>query len=146
MKWPGMHKWTSRDGIIVPKKFLKEEIDRVHREDWEDSDRYARQKQKALRYIEVRAKDIQDFDWERLVREVTRVFHDDLIRDADIKTAAQHACFTAELQWRRDQDLDCLPPEPATDQDDRGEVRGVDDREETLASLEWQRKEEETEP
>lgn len=132
--------------LYVPKQILKEKIDEAHRRDWEDPDRYIRQKAKALRYIPVRAPDIKDFAWERLVRETARIFHDDLAADPEIRAAAQKACFEAERAWRRDQDLDIVPPEPATKSEDRGEVRGVDDSETSIASLEWQRKEEETEP
>ena len=54
--------------IIIPKRLIKEETDRLHRELWADPDRYLKQKAKALRYIPVRAED--EHDWLRLMREV----------------------------------------------------------------------------
>lgn len=128
-------------GIIVPKQFIKEEIDRQHRLDWEDPDRYQRQKQKALRYIPARAPDVKQFAWERLVRETARVFHDDLVLDPDIKEAAQRACWAAEQQHRRDVELEIAMP-MAADTPERGEVRGVDDSDATLLRLEQQLRDE----
>ncbi|KKN66691.1 hypothetical protein LCGC14_0468770 [marine sediment metagenome] len=133
-------------GVIVPKHIIKELLDRVHRQDWEDPDRYERQKKKALTYIPVRAPEVKLFAWERLVREVTHVFHDDLALDPDIRAAAQRACHDAQRQHERD--LEFADPEPEAAvmavSADRAPLRGVDDSDETLASLEWQRKEEET--
>lgn len=135
------------NGIFLPKKFIKEELDRVHRQDWEDPDRYERQKQKALRYLKVRAADIDNFAWEKLVREAARVFHDDLASDPEIKEAAQRACWAAEKQWRRDQDLDILPPAPAAEEGPPRAFEEVFDRTEgTLSDLEWQLNEELKEP
>lgn len=135
--------------IFIPPHIIKEEIDRVHRQDWEDPDRFIRQKQKALRYIPERAPTIKLFAWERLVREVARVFHDDLATDTDIQEAAQRACWAAERKHARTLEFADTPPElcsePASTEpvgSERGPVRGVDDSEETLASLEWQLKEE----
>jgi len=143
MKWPGMQKWSNQGGVIVPKRLIKEEIDRQHRLDWEDPDRYQQQKQKALRYIEVRASQMDHFAWEKLVRETARVFHDDLAQDPDVRERAQRACWAAEQQWLHDRDLDVLPPAPAmAPEAPRGDVRGVDESDETLESLEWQQKEE----
>jgi hypothetical protein len=139
--------------LFIPRQFIKEELDRHHRQDWDDPDRYVISKEKALRYIPVRAPDIEDFDWERLVREIARVFHDDLKFDPEIHEAAQRACWEAEHQHHRDEEfgLADLESEPelcgiSEEQPERGSVRGVDTFEETLANLEWQRHEEETEP
>ncbi len=142
----------NRGGIFIPPTFIKEELDRSHRQDWADPDRYRRQLAKALTYIPERAATIKDFSWEQMVREVARVFHDDLALEPSIKEAAQQACWAAEQDYLHEVDLGQQEPEPATpvlikDGDKSGDkpreqVRGVDDDEETLASLEWQEKEE----
>ena len=136
-------------GIFVPPIFIKEELDRVHRQEWDDPDRYIKEKRKALQYIPERASTIKQFSWEQLVKEVARVFHDDLAVDPDVKEAAQRACWAAEGQHHRDQDMGTAEPEPAAaaavvpkGTEPRGDVRGVDDQDETIASLEWQQKEE----
>ena len=129
---------TSRQpsSLIVPKRIIKEWCDEAHRTDWEDPDRYARQKAKALRYIEARAKEVEA--WEKLLREVTRVFHDDLATDHDVIAATQKACYENSLLVAAAYDA---PEEP-----ERGEVRGVSDDEAVLESLEWQRDDEEKNP
>ena len=135
-------------GIFVPPVFIKEELDRVHRQDWADSDRYERQRAKALNYIPERAGTIKNFSWEQMVREVARVFHDDLTLDPIVKEAAQKACWAAEQHHLHEQDLGIAEPAPAAvapkdaRDEPRGEIRGVDDEETTIASLEWQQKEE----
>lgn len=133
--------------LFVPPVFIKEELDRVHRQDWADPDRYTKQRSKALQYILERCSTIKDFAWEQLVREVARVFHDDLTRDAAVREAAQKACWAAEQHHLDCIDTGTIEPEPATPKLDardepRGEVRGVDDDDETIASLEWQQHEE----
>ncbi len=121
------------NALYFPKWFIKERIDQHHRQDWEDDGRYERQKAKALRYIEVRAETLTDVD--KLVREVVRVFHDDLARDPAIREAVEMAVARQPGY---------VVPEPKSME--RGEVRGVDDSDETLESLEQQLKEELTEP
>lgn len=119
--------------LYVPKQFIKEQIDRHHRQDWEDDGRYEREKVRALKYIAARAETLTDVD--KLVRETARVFHDDLARDPAVREAAEIAVA---------QQPGYVVPAPKSTE--RGEVRGVDDSDETLESLEWQLKEETTEP
>lgn len=120
--------------IILAKGTIKNFLDEKHRQDWEDPERFQRQKKKALRYIPVRAKDFSD-NWEKLVWEVRRVFHDDLLNDPDIKAAAQKACFGNSAE-----------PAATENKDERGPARGVVDHDNVIEVLEWQRKEEETTP
>lgn len=128
--------------IILPKQTIKNICDEAHRRDWEDPDRYERQKAKALRYIPVRAKEVRN--WEKLVWEVRRVFHDDLDHDPDVKEAAQRACYEANVA---DPPLATEPtPQKATDEPERGEVRGVSDHDNVLELLSWEKKEEDTTP
>jgi len=127
--------------IVVPRHIIKEEIDRQHRVEWDDADRYPKAKQKALLYITARAHTIPEFSWRRLVGETARVFHDDLARDPEIKTAAQIACWEARQQFNQqgaDIEMPRAPDVPAVADPQRGPVRGVDDSDETLASLEQQ--------
>lgn len=120
--------------LILSKRTIKNFLDEKHRQDWEDDRRFERQKQKALRYIPVRAKDFSG-DWEQLVWEARRIFHDDLINDPDVKAAAQKACFG-----------DSAKPPTEDETPRRGVVRGVSDHDNVIELLEWQKKEEDTTP
>jgi len=140
--------------IVIPKHIIKEKLDEAHRTDWEDPERYLRQKLKALQYIPVRARELPDQD--KLLSEIKRVFHDDLIGDLEIKEAIQLAVWTVDRQRREDErDGEPQPagqPDPgvgpikAGEKAPRGEVRGVDESDETLLDLEYQQHEHEIEP
>lgn len=131
--------------VIIPKRLIKERLDEAHRRDWEDPDRYQRQKAKALRYIAVRAKELVDVD--RLLREVTRVFHDDLIRDPDVREAAQCAVHQEEQALAAAELPVPVVPNRSLTKEERGAPRGIDNLDdEKLEDLNWQRREGLTEP
>lgn len=140
--------------VQAPKHIIKEKLDEAHRRDWADPERYLRQKQKALQYIPVRAPDLPDA--QKLLSEVTRVFHDDLSDDPEVKQAIQQAVWVTQVDTRA-AERDGVPqraaqldpaegPIKAGEQAPRGEVRGVDESDETLRDLEYQFEEETKEP
>ena len=125
--------------LVIPFHIIKEQIDQRIREDWEDPDRYVRLRAQALKYIPVRAKDLPDK--QKLLCEVKRVFHDDLINDSIVIEAVEREVYrNLEVEPAVFATHTTKPPQ------ERGPVRGVDDSDESLASLEQQLKEETTEP
>lgn len=131
--------YRPKTGLVIPFHILKEQMDQRIREDWDDPDRYVRVRSQALKYIPVRAKELPDKD--RLLREVKRVFHDDLINDPIVIEAV-------EREVHRNQEVEAAVLAAHTNKvpQERGPVRGIDDSDESLASLEQQLKEETTEP
>lgn len=125
-------------GIVVPFHIIKEQMDQHLREDWDDPNRYERQVANALKYIPVRAKSLPNKD--KLLREVKRVFHDDLITDTRIIEAVEREVY------RNTEVEPAVLAAPETPVAEKRVVRGVDDSDATLESLERQLKEELTEP
>lgn len=115
-------------GIIIPKHIIKEQLDEAARTSWNDPGRFTKKKKAALRYIPVRAKELRDV--EKLIREVQRVFHDDLLNDSDIREAVERAIHRSHLE---------LVPAVAGEFDDAKVLRGLDNlTDEKLLDLEWQ--------
>ncbi len=119
-------------GIIIPKHIIKEQLDEVARTNWNDPGRFQKKKKAALRYIPVRAKELRDV--EKLIREVKRVFHDDLLNDPDIREAVERAVHRSHLEL--------VPAAPVEEEDDGKVFRGLDNlTDEKLLDLEWQHEE-----
>jgi len=115
--------------IIIPKHIIKEQLDEAARTNWNDPGRYNKKKQAALRYIAVRAKELRDV--EKLLREVKRVFHDDLLTDPAVREAAERAIHRAHLEL--------VPLEVAPVVAEEKVHRGLDNlTDEKLLDLEWQ--------
>lgn len=113
--------------LYVPKHILAEEMDRRRQQAWEDPDRYPKMKAKALRYIAVRGPELRHVD--KLLQEVTLVFHDDLRTDPDIKEAIERTVHGAGGQL----------PRPTKQEEERAAPRGLDDlTDEKLLDLEQQ--------
>lgn len=121
--------------IFLPKRFIKEEVDRLSRQEWDRADRYEHKKAQALKYIEERVPQC-DLPLDKLLREVTRVFHDELYTDPDIKAAIERAMearvnVPARIEAEPERDFEAMedrPVEEWTDDDFR--------------ELEWNREEE----
>ena len=113
--------------IVIPKHIIKEQLDEAARTNWNDPGRYNRKKKAALKYLPIRAKELRDV--EKLLREVKRVFHDDLLADPEIREAAERAVHRAHLE---------LVPEAAPVEEEKV-YRGLDNlTDEKLLDLEWQ--------
>jgi hypothetical protein len=121
-------------GLIIPRHIIKERIDEVERRDWEDPDRYVRIKAQALKYIPVRAREVTDVD--RLMREVARTFHDDLLHDKEVREFAEQEIY------RHSHIEAAILAAAEKPSKERGEVRGVEDTEECHENLSWQLEEE----
>ena len=126
--------FRSPDGLLLPKRLIKESIDQHHRTDWEDPDRYARQKQKAIRYVAVRAAE-SDLTYDQVLSETCRVFHDELRSDPDLRAALDRV-FEQKDSVVTTSDV-VAEPEPIRNSNNELSPDGL--AEQQLADLEYQR-------